>query len=442
MKPAFPSLLRGISLAAAIACPAVAADSTGVVFGATGWVEHNVIGNSSLGGGDYTGKGVFSTGAQIEATRKVSDKLVVKAGVGLASDNSLILANSGYGTNSYAVPTLNPYVYEADFAYTFLEGERGGLKLRGGIFPYSYSSDVKNLGLYLMRGPVHPGIVISGHERQGVMPVANLAARPAANVMGLQLNHRLGAYEGDAIVSSELQYYPFFDLSFVYVGSYRPHPGIRLGAGVNFYHLVAVDSKLSDEPAYRHIDGSDTTDIYYHGTKLMANASFDPKEFFGRGLVGVLGAEDLKLYGEVAVIGLETSSGYESIYGTLAKRIPVMVGFNVPAFGYLDHVSVEVEYYGSRNADDLSNFNKGEYSPLPRNWSPTTPQDFRRDDWKWSVNAARTFHEHVTLTAQIANDHYRPGIYRGYTDSNLPLRQTLTVTPKDWYSSLKVAYSF
>ncbi|HEX2612455.1 MAG TPA: hypothetical protein VHO02_02530, partial [Fibrobacteria bacterium] len=307
----FSGILGGV-IACALAAPAAAQDSSGVLFGGSGWAEYNRIGNSSEGGGDYTGKGVFSTGAQVGATRKVSDRLVIKAGVGLASDNSLVLANSGYGTNSYAVPTLNPFVYEADFHYTFLDADRLGLSLRGGIFPYSYNPDVKNLGLYLMRGPVHPGVVISGHERQGVMPVANLGARPAANVMGLQLNHRLGAYEGDAIVSSELQYYPFFDLSLVYVASYRIHPGFRVGAGVNFYHLVPVDSKLSDEPAYRHIEGGDTTDIYYRGTKLMANAVVDPKEFFGR---GSFGGEDLKVYAEVALIGLENSDGYESIYG-------------------------------------------------------------------------------------------------------------------------------
>src|SRR6185369_5533192 len=111
--------------------------------------------------------------------------------------------------------------------------------------PYTYNPDVKNLGSYLLRGPVHPGLVVSGQERQGISPVANVAGRPVATIAGVQGHHESGNFAGDLILSSETQYYPFFDLSLAYVAAYQLHPTLRVGAGVNLYHLVYADPKLT-----------------------------------------------------------------------------------------------------------------------------------------------------------------------------------------------------
>ena len=54
----------------------------------------------------------------------------------------------------------------------------------------------------------------------------------------------------------------------------------------------------------------------------------------------------------------------------------------------------------------------------------------------------KTVSKHVRFTGQIANDHYRPGLFEGYADSNPPHRNAVLVTPKDWYLSTKLAYFF
>jgi hypothetical protein len=191
----------------------------------------------------------------------------------------------------------------------------------------------------------------------------------------------------------------------------------------------------------------DTTNLSYNGTKVMANASFDPKPLFGG--AAWLGPEDLKLYGEVALIGLDNSDAYKKVYGDYVHRMPVMVGFNFPVFKQLDHLSLEVEWYGSHNEDNLDGYRiVGEsqpVSPYPTNWNYSTfvrRSSHNRDNWKWSLHGARTIQQHVMLSFQVANDHYRPGLFEGYADSNPPHRNAVLVTPKDWYLSTKLAYFF
>ncbi len=69
---------------------------------------------------------------------------------------------------------VSPYLVRADFTYAWWNTEDSKLKLTGGYFPYTYNPEVKNLGLYLLRGPVYPGVLISGFETKHIAPVANM----------------------------------------------------------------------------------------------------------------------------------------------------------------------------------------------------------------------------------------------------------------------------
>jgi len=450
----------GICLVVGMVVCSTAEEKGGVTIGAAGWMNYNIIGNSSDTGNfaarsDLNGRSSLSVGAQISLSTKPSERLDLSAALGVAGGNTMPIAttvNSGYTPSGVDV-----YVASAQFTYLFQNSEKSRISLTGGLFSYDYNPDVKNLGLYLLRGPVYPGILISGFETKYVLPVANM--------LGLQLHHEMGGFKHDLLLSSEMEFYPFFDLSPAYVASYQVHPAFRIGAGVNFYHLIPVDSKLtsgvhgSAYQQWQYADPSDTaggkvpdtTKLSYNGTKVMANASFDPKPLFGG--AGWLGSEDLKLYGEVALIGLDNSDAYKKIYGDYLHRMPVMVGFNLPVFKQLDHLSLEVEWYGSRNEDNLEGYRiVGEsqpVSPYPTNWKldPKTENHYLarrsiRDNWKWSLHGARMVQQHVSVSFQVANDHYRPGLFDGYADSNPPHRNAVLVTPKDWYLSTKLAYFF
>jgi hypothetical protein len=449
------SLIRtGIAMMLGIPVYSLAQDlPENVTLGAAGWMQYNYIGNSSakpsISGfkeGGLDGKGVMSSGAQLSLDAVLSERLRISAGIGVVGSNSLAAGPSVKG--GYAPATVDPYVHAANFTYLAMNGADSKITLRGGLFSYMYNPDVKNLGLYLLRGPVYPGIILSGFETKHVLPTANL--------LGLQVRHEWGAFTQDFILSSEMEFYPYFDLSPAYVANFQVHPAFRIGAGVNFHHLISVDRKLTDgyskADRWKYVSQTgDTTYLGYDGTKVMANFSFDPKQLMD---ASIFGAEDLKLYGEVALLGLDNDEAHKAIYGDYSKRMPVMMGFNLPVFNYLEHLSVEFEWYGAEFEDNLDGYKvsgtEGEPKPYPTNWGTTTDKSnsatsapaFKRDNVKWSVHGSKLVQKHVMLTFQVANDHYRPGIFDGYADSNPPRRDALLVTPKDWYSSLKLAYFF
>ncbi len=438
--------------------PATALDVQDITFNGLGWVQYGyVVQSTDTAKNNYNGNSVQTTGAQISLRAKISEKFQGAVGLG-ALENHLLAGQSARGI----VPlTVTPYIAEANFTYSFWNEGASLLTLRGGLFPYDYNPDVRNLGLYLLRGPVHPGILLSGFETKAVLPIAN--------TLGFQLHHEMGNFQQDFILNSETDLYPFYDISPAYVANYRPMPALRLGAGVNLYRFIPIESKLTSpeyfspngrdqDPggtppyhpyrrAYTYVDtvAHDTTFISFAGIKLMANASFDPKPLFGN--PRVLGAEDLKIYGEVALLGLENDKAYKDIYGDYLHRMPVMMGFNIPAFHFLDNLSLEMEWYGAKFRDDLWRYQTGRSfypSPLPVSNSSYDPvsvfdpeKNVKRDNWKWSLYGAKTIQRHFKISFQLANDHFRPG---GVVAS--PSQESILSTPTDWYWMTKIAYFF
>jgi hypothetical protein len=60
-----------------------------------------------------------------------------------------------------------------------------------------------------------------------------------------------------------------------------------------------------------------------------------------------------------------------------------------------------------------------------------------QDDWKWSLHGAKTIKNHIRISGQIANDHFRTG---GTQFSNT--YETAFTTLKDWYLMAKLSYFF
>ncbi|MCD6024145.1 MAG: hypothetical protein K0Q91_1061 [Fibrobacteria bacterium] len=231
----------GLSLMLGVPAWSLAQEATtivlpeGVTLGAAGWLQYNRIGNSSavpdMSGfvpGKLDGKGVLASGAQLTLNAALSERLRIAAGIGVAGGSTLAASPTVKG--GYAPATVDAYVDAANFTYQAYAGEKSKVSVTGGLFSYIYNPDVKNLGLYLLRGPVYPGVLISGFETKHVLPTANL--------IGLQLRHEVGNFTQDLLLSSDMEFYPFFDLSPAYVARYQAHPSFRIGAGVNFHHLI------------------------------------------------------------------------------------------------------------------------------------------------------------------------------------------------------------
>jgi len=215
------------------------------------------------------------------------------------------------------------YVSEARVTYTLGGTGNHVFSATLGDFAYNYQPEVKNLGLYLFRGPVYPGFLVSGFEDFHTDTTR-------ASFLGIHLHHAIGSFQHDLILSSERDLPPSFDWSLGYVAKYRPMDGLEIGAGVNFYHLIPDNADIttpSDRAVpglfskdsnliaaggpvdpyqlqYMEVTAPGDTVVYTHqGTKLMAMFDFDIKQAFG--LNSGFGKKDLILYGEGAVIGVK-----------------------------------------------------------------------------------------------------------------------------------------
>jgi hypothetical protein len=410
----------------------------GMQFGGAGWLQYGAIQESSdtVGGSKPTGLPMIVSGAQFALTVNPSEKLRIEIGLGAASGHSLAANRTTKG--GYAPFETGPYVSNGHFKYSLWDAEASALSITGGLFPFDYNPDAQNLGLYLLRGPVYPGYVLSGFETKYVLPVAN--------TFGFNLHHRSGGFSHDFLFTFETDFFPYWDMSPAYVANYEIGKVFRIGGGVNFYHLIPIDRRLTEgNRQFFDVDTAgavdDTTFISFQGTKVMATAALDLKALFGAGGEdGALGAEDLKLYFEAALIGLDNSPAYKKLYGDYANRMPIMVGFNLPTFKILDRLSLEVEQYKAKFKDDITGYNVySNPTPIPFGNLDTA---YTADDFKWSLHGSKVIKNHIKISAQVASDHFRPGVFKGYGDNNPPTRQAILTKPSEWYWTTKVAYFF
>jgi len=216
----------------------------------------------------------------------------------------------------------------------------------------------------------------------------------------------------------------------------------------------------------------DTTFFTHQGIKLDATASVNFQELLG--LSGPFAPDDWKPYGEAGLIGVRN---YGKAYGKIAQRIPVMLGFNFPTWGLLNHLSLEVEYYGARYRNDLAlvgNNNlvadwTSQDHPIPSAKPPTDSlykiidhdyflnqagdtvhvagtaldkENLTTDNLKWSLFAEKIVAGHIQFIGQIANDHYRPRpVAVGLTASSGGTAEAFA-GPKDWYFMFRIGCFF
>ncbi|MEO6094858.1 MAG: hypothetical protein ABIW76_03930 [Fibrobacteria bacterium] len=461
---------------------------------------------------NFSGNWQQSMGMQIQSSVGISERLSGSLGLGLSQVyHSLGNPNQ----EKFVLSKFVNYVTEARLTYALDKTENPFFRADFGSFAFNYAPYVKNLGLYLFRGPVYPGFLVSGFKEYRTDTTR-------AGFLGLRLHNGLGNFQQDFLVNSERDLPPSFDWSLGYVARYKAFGALEIGAGVNFYHLIAENPDITD-PKRSSVDGifnhddqlvasgvayhpqelhyyevmgpGDTVTYTHRGVKVGGFFSFDLKKALG--VDGALGEKDLLLYGETALIGVRN---HGSIYAKRGERMPFMFGFNLPTFGVLDFLSVEVERYTARYRADYSKlgfdrslyFNNIAAPPMPTIKNPSAipisakdlagerykviecpagsdpscfahegdfrviatgdtidvkggpldPENLTADDWKWSVNAEKTFAGHVQFAAQVANDHLvaRP-TRAGLLNEAGGISEVLS-SMKDWYFMLRIGYFF
>ncbi len=417
-----------------------------------------------------------SVGAQFTVQADLSENVTGAFGFGVIKVNHAL----GQGAGSLlAISLFQNFLTESRL--TYFQGERSNpnFSFTLGNFSYKYNKDVKNLGLYLLRGPVYPGILMGGFQDFAVDTTKSTQ-------LGFQLHHKIGSFSQDLILNNEREVPPTLDWSLAYIAKFQAGP-LEIGAGVNFYRLLAYDKKLETPGKYfsdadlqfkrdRYYDvdsvTKDTTFYTHQGTKLMGMFGLDLQKLLGTELAN---PDDMKLYGEVGVIGIKN---YGKAYDDIMKRIPAMLGFNIPTGGLLKHLSLEVEYYGALYRNDLARVGNNNTvapwtiqnhpipSPKPVSYTdygidPVTGFWVRaegdtvkvfgtaldkgnqtKDNLKWSLLAEREISKHISIMAQVADDHYRPkSVATGLIKAEGGTQEAFA-SPKDWYFMVRMGYFF
>lgn len=339
-------------------------------------------------------------------------------------------------------------VLQKSFSFSLLEASSHSnwnisdgdtISVEFGYFPVKYNPEAMNLGEYLFRSNTYPGILVNGFEVADRVKLLGVRA-------GYINNTSSGRYKADVFINTETDLYPTRDISLSVLAGYTmPNTFIDFSAGLYFHHFIPFDrkrvtpAKVSTFNPYSQyfVDSTgDTTDYTFRGTKTAARITFDPKVFFKS---GILGENDLKVYGEAAILGIKDYPGW---YNDIFERMPVMFGVNLPAFKLLDVLALEVEYYRSPYENTIDYWRSG--SPVPvlvnnmgvdyySNWKPK-----KDDDWKWSIYGSKTI-KNFRLSGQIASDHTNRSIYmvsgkKVYTEM---CRRT-----NDWYYMLRCGFYF
>jgi len=311
------------------------------------------------------------------------------------------------------VQYFNVYIDRMEAAYSFGDIEKPFLTIGFGYFPFKYNPDVKDLGEYLFRSGAYPAWLINDFDF------------PKARVAGLRLSSILfNSLHQDLLLTGETDMPPFWDLNAAWIGDYDllAAKTFHIGLGAMYRSLMPVDNKLTTPKVFQNeyltnvdtladstVQG-DTGHYTFSGAKIMARFSLDPKRVFMRnGDFGIFGDEDCKLYGEAAILGVvpyPSSTANPYGYDTLLQKMPIMLGFNVPAFKVLDALSVEVEYYQCPYANSFQTQARFLY-PLPDQGTLGSLNYRTGDNVRWSVYARRSLKNGLVFVAQVARDHVR-----------------------------------
>jgi hypothetical protein len=353
---------------------------------------------------------------------------------------------------TYSRALINSFwVSQGEGIYTFGDTTRTSLQIEAGYFPYKYNHEVRNLGEYLFRTYCYPPIML------------NLFDRTFTELMGFRVGNTLGGvFHHDLILNSEVKQYPFLDFSLSYLADLKnPKLGfikkgfITLGGGLQFYRLIQVQQKEDYPHGYNNANliSSDTIGWHYDsltqtnqpvineqwmgfpGTKVMGRATVDIKSILPDFITDFMGEEDLKAYGELAILGLKN---YDKFFTDRKQRTPFTLGFNFPTFKLLDILNAEIEYldspYWNSTYEPIANMVPIQYTVCD------TSTTYKHTKLKWSVYAKKTIGKRMSLMAQVANDHFIPK--SSNAREHIQDYNDVTLRHGDWWWNFRARFDY
>ncbi len=163
----------------------------------------------------------------------------------------------------------------------------------------------------------------------------------------------------------------------------------------------SIDTDL--DPGYKAYSASAIKPVFHF--------TFDPKPLIDS---DIFGPHDLTLFAEGIILGVKNQPIY---YEDINDRIAVMFGINIPSFGLLDILSLQFENYMNDKFPNSTYQIQNGYIPVPTIPDKYNPDDWGKDNWKWSVFFKKGFANHFYIMGQVARDNARGFEYpSGKTD--------------------------
>lgn len=331
----------------------------------------------------------------------------------------------------------------------------GGKKsfLEFGFIPYKYNRDARNLGEYLYRSGTYPGDVVTtdGYQFMDHALYDAYGIHARINTLGGTITHDLNLFT-EAFIE------PIGDITPAYELGLKTSR-FELGAGAAYNRGISYRpgrSRPADENnLYIEVQADPTKGYAYYkgpfmgassevrddasrpyavlhrwtqrGIKLMARAAVDLGDLLPE---GKRSPEDLRLYAELAVLGLENQPYY---YERLRQRIPIMAGINLPTFRILDLFSVQTEYYEAK----FNNVSQADRISIPTwtvaNYATRDLDTYGPSRWRWSIYGKKRLNPLLDVNFQVASDHLR---LRNVLSTRSDY--ALTSNPGSWYYLLKL----
>lgn len=385
----------------------------------SGYSQYGVSAEADI---DLTGYWIHNIAGGIKVIKNVNDDLRLRVHIATASGTraqDMRESKKEYLQRKFGVALLDAAI-ERTATVGFGDSK---VLFEFGFLPVKYNHEALNLGEYLFeRSTPYPAVVESGFE---------LADK--AKLMGFHFGYTKPMDESelraDGYVSLETKMWPMGDISLAALGAFNIRKVFEVGLGLNFHHLLSVDKRqttpgkdagrLGFPLKHLYVDTltGDTTLYTGRGIKAMARFTLNPRALIPG---EALGKEDLKLFSEIAILGLRNYPGW---YENIGERIPIMFGFNIPTFKLLDVMSLQFQWFGSKYWNTWENMMKdGCFVPYvgrapgtidyDAEWGsekdlPDSLQNLHRvteDNWKWSLYMSRKINNRVRLSFQFAND--------------------------------------
>ncbi len=363
--------------------------------------------------------------ANIGLFKKVNDWFSITTAMEMQYRSSFKMGSTFLESQFFA-----PYAYidQARGDFRILNSEKVKLNLTAGYFHFKYNQDVTNLGNTLYRSYTYPCAILPSEFD---FPLSRLAG---ADLYASAFDRKIFL---DLLWTTSLQQFPLGDFSFGAILGSDPFRGITVKAGILLDRVLPVNENLT-HPGDAEIEDPITGEkerLTYAGTKAMGCLNLDAKKIiFGEEYPAIFGNEDLKLWIEGNILGLEN---YKNYYDQINERTTIAFGLKVPTFKLLDILAVEAEWFGWKYPNSIErpiNSNK----PYPEYQAANyLPEEWEEDDWKWSVYAKKDISD-ISLIVQFASDHLQLWSMRAVDQV---FRDNLVKT-SDWYYQFKIQYRF